>query len=117
ADAANCPTFAPIQTRTDERGAYHLAMPDCPPPYRVGHETVPGYFDTTPNPLVFDNAVPPDSGYVPPHPDPMLRLIRADFGVAPATPIPDLQIQGLVFDDLDADGRPGPLEPGMAGIA
>jgi hypothetical protein len=123
ADAANCPTFAPIQTRTDERGAYQLAMPGCPPPYRVGHETVPGYFDTTPNPLVFDTVVPPDSGYVPPHPDPtrppdpVVRLIRADFGVAPATPIPFLQIQGFVFDDLDADGRPGPLEPGMPGVA
>jgi hypothetical protein len=43
----SCPTFAPIETRTDNSGRYALRLP-CAPPYLIIREPLPGFIDTSP---------------------------------------------------------------------
>ena len=99
----NCPTFAPIETYTDESGRYALHLPECQPPFVVQHEPVAGHVDTSPNPVIFDR--PPPSG----------TILVANFGVAPEdSSQSDLFIQGVVY--LDGN-RNGVRDPGEAGVA
>ena len=69
-----CPTFAPIEAHTDRRGNYGMLLPPCPPFISVALYQIDGYVFTSPNPVLFEN--------LPPGPGPL----RADFGVAPASP-------------------------------
>lgn len=141
-----CPTFAPIEARTDERGHYAMRLPACEPPYVIGHAPVEGYVDTSPNPIVFDRGTDPDStpggppqpppgttpppGGWPPHhppvpPDPRpgppippgVPHLVADFGIATADSLPhEVFLVGFVFHDLDRNGRPDDGEPGIPDI-
>jgi hypothetical protein len=98
----SCPTFAPIEARTDAGGHYSMHLPHCPPPYDVHREPLVGYDDTTPNPLVFTEPA---------------RELRADFGVAPSdSSNAESFIDGFVFFDLDDDGQWDRGEPGVADV-
>lgn len=101
----NCPTFAPIETRTDESGNYALRLPSCEPPFVVQHEPIRGHVDTSPNPVIFDR--PPSGGLV----------LRANFGVAPQdwTPV-ELFIEGVVYLDGNRNGARDQGEPGVADV-
>jgi len=98
----NCPTFAPIETRTDENGHYTLHFPSCEPPFVVQHEPIAGFVDTSPNPVVFDR---PSMGSV------------VNFGVAPQdwTPV-ELFIEGVVYLDGNRNGMRDQGEPGVADV-
>lgn len=94
-----CPTFAPIETRTNADGAYRLQLPACPPPYMIHREPLVGYDDTTPNPVVFDGPA---------------QLLRADFGIVESGDgNGESFIDGVVFRDADGDGE---IDRGEAGI-
>lgn len=99
--APHCPTFAPIQTRTNERGLYRLQLPPCVPPFMLHRQPVRGYVDTSPNPVVFEQPIPPQA--------------RADFGLTVADSSQDFAVEGIVFEDHDADGVQDSNEPGIAG--
>jgi len=122
-----CPTFAPIEMRTDNMGRYSLRAPFCPPPVFVSHEALPGFVDTSPNPLVLpgDLPVPAEPG-TPPGPgtpgtptppgDPFVLLLRADFGVARADSSGESSVEGYVFTDTNRNGVRDSNEPGLAGV-
>ncbi len=101
--APNCPTFAPIESRTDENGRYTMQLPECAPPFVVHREPIAGHVDTSPNPVVFDR--PPTGGLV----------LVANFGVAPqdSTQL-ELFVEGVVY--LDGN-RNGARDRGEAGVA
>lgn len=101
--ATQCPTFAPIQTRTDARGNYSLHLPDCQPPYVIQHQGLFGYTHTTPNPLVF-NEPPPVGG-----------VLRADFGLM-AEQVSVYDVEGFVFLDTNRNGVREAGEGGVAGV-
>jgi hypothetical protein len=96
-----CPTFAAIEARTDDRGAYAMRLPGCPPPYLVHRERLVGYVDTTPNPLVFGSPAP--------------ELV-ADFGIAPSDSSGESFVEGVAYDDRDGDGQRDRGEPGLADV-
>jgi hypothetical protein len=112
-----CPTFAAIMTHTDENGRYRMLLPACQPPFIVHRAPIPGFIDTTPNPLVFGGAVPDSFPPPPPHP-PVPPVLQANFGVArddggsrPAA------VEGFVFRDVNRNGTHDPGEVGLAGVA
>jgi hypothetical protein len=97
----SCPTFAPIEARTDERGLYALLLPPCAPPYVVHRAPLAGFVDTSPNPLVFERPAP---------------RLEASFGVAPTDSSIAPFIEGIVFEDSDGDGTLDPDEPRLAEV-
>ncbi len=101
--AVLCPTFAPIEARTDERGRYMMQLPSCDPPFEVYRAPIAGTMDTTPNPVVF-HRLPPDQG-----------MLVANFGVAREDSAQTkLAVEGVVF--LEAN-RNGARDRGEAGVA
>jgi hypothetical protein len=122
--SSGCPTFAAIRTFTDGRGAYQLVVPRCAPPYVVGHDPLPGFVDTSPNPLVFGDpgVVPGDSvpGGPPTDPPmpplPPVRLLHADFGIAPGDSTNQTSVEGFVYRDANRNGQMDAGEPGTAGV-
>jgi hypothetical protein len=99
-----CPTFAPIEARTDERGNYTLRLPDCDPPFVVHRAPLPGFVDTSPNPVTFESRPPPGAA------------LSASFGVAPEGPLPTFFVEGVVFQDNNRNGVRDNNEPGIAGV-
>jgi hypothetical protein len=100
-----CPTFVPIQARTDERGHYSMRLPACDPPWEMWHEPLSGYVDTSPNPLLLIQPPPPGGA------------LRADFGVVEeGTTLPVYNVEGTVFLDGNRDGVRDPKEPGVEGV-
>ena len=124
--ALACPTFAPIQAHTDADGRYALRLPACQPPYVVSHEPVPGFVDTSPNPLILlgmgtgppvpvPMPVPmPDS--LPAPGDSTVVTHRAHFGVAPRDPSQESSVEGVVFEDANHNGLRENNEPGIPGV-
>jgi hypothetical protein len=111
-----CPTFAPVRTRTDANGRYSLRLVDCPPPAVITRERLPGFVDTSPNPVVltWSDPVPPDSV---PAPGSAARLtLRANFGVAAVDPNQTSSVEGFVFEDTNLNGLREEDEPGIAGV-
>ena len=106
-----CPTFAPIEARTDEQGRYAMELPQCGPPYIVQREPLNGFIDTTPNPVVFFGPVP---GPWPPMPP--VQVFDASFGVARSEEPPAPFIEGVVFDDRNRNGIQDADEPGVADV-
>jgi len=102
--STNCPTFAPIEARTNERGLYSMRLPggECGPPWIVHEVTLPG--TTTPNPVIFDAPPPPGTPF------------RADFGVAPGGQVDSLAVEGVVFKDENANGVRDAGEGGIADV-
>lgn len=102
-----CPTFAPIEARTDDQGRYSMDLPQCGPPYIVHREPLNGFIDTTPNPVVFFGRPP---GNVPP------AQFDASFGVARSEEPPPSFIEGIVFDDRNRNGVQDAGEPGVPDV-
>jgi hypothetical protein len=99
----NCMPIEPVETYTNERGYYRLPLGTCPPPYAIGHDPVPGYIDTSPNPVVFGLQRDP--------------LLRADFGVARPDSTQESSVEGVVFDDSNFNGARDPGEKGIPNVA
>jgi hypothetical protein len=109
-----CPTFAPIEAWTNERGAYGMSLPPCDPPYVIHRAPLPGFVDTTPNPLVFPGPpVPGDSLPDPTDPLPPIPVFFANFGVAREGAGNEFFIDGFVYHDRDRNGRRDAGEPGL----
>jgi hypothetical protein len=112
--------FAPVQTSTDSGGVYRLLMPPCVPPYVVGHGQVPGYVDTSPNPIVLGGVLPGDPGSGEPPSDPAIPangVLRADFGIAlVSAPSDSASVEGFVFRDSNRNGVKEAGEPGIPGV-
>jgi len=104
AAAMQCPTFAPVETHTDQRGQYALQLPDCDPPYVVHHAPLPGFVDTSPNPLMFERRPPQGSA------------LRGDFGVMQDGSMPEYTVDGVVFLDANRNGMRDRDESGVPNV-
>jgi hypothetical protein len=113
----SCPTFAPIETRTDNSGRYALRLP-CAPPYLIIREPLPGVIDTSPNPVILTGIDPeppmPDS--LPTPGNSLFVTLRADFGVARVDSSGESSIEGFVFEDTNRNGLRESNEPGIPGV-
>lgn len=95
-------------TFTDSEGNYELHDPaGCCPLAFVQHDPLPGWVDTTPNPVHFP--------FVTPAPG---QVVVVDFGIAQgdSTPFPDFNIQGAVYMDTNANGVRDEGESGVADV-
>jgi hypothetical protein len=119
--AAQCPALVPIMAHTDENGFYRMQLPPCDPPYIIHRAPIPGFVDTSPNPLVFGrpdpNGPPTPRPGDPPIPRPF-PVLRADFGVAHADSDTTRVggVAGTVYRDSNRNGLQDDGEPGIPGV-
>ena len=117
----HCPTLAPIQVRTDDNGRYQMELPACMPPYVITRELLPGFFDTSPNPVVIQWSMPDSTVPVSP-PKPALvaaipfPALTANFGVARMDPTLESSVEGTVFEDTNRNGIREDDERGLPGV-
>ena len=97
-----CPTFAPIEGISNERGIVELKIPRCEPPYEVTLVVRDGFVPTTPILVHFDQPV--EEGDV----------LRVEFGVVRAGA--SFVVAGHVFWDNDGNGLRDAGEEGIADI-
>ena len=94
-------------TFTNAEGRYELHDPaGCCPLAFVQHDPLPGWIDTTPNPVQFP--------FITPAPG----QIEVNFGIAQgdSTPFPQFNIQGVVYMDTNANGVRDRGEAGVEDI-
>ncbi len=106
-----CLTPVAAFTHTDENGHYRLDGADvhCPLPWGVASEVPESTCGTTPNPVTI-HGPPPNGG----------DIVLVDFGFAACDSIPPpppgrFAIEGVVFMDMNLDGRRDPGEFGVPG--
>lgn len=114
--AGGCPTFAPIQTHTDRNGRYALRLVCWP--VVITREPLPGFVDTTPNPVIFPGPPPPLPVPEPPSPpgDSPVVTLRANFGVARVDSSLQASVEGFVFEDSNHNGLRDGNESGIPGV-
>ena len=112
-----CPTFAAIQARTDEKGMYRMQLPVCMPPYVFTREPLPGFVDTSPNPVVVRWGMPGPTR-VPGSPpnDVPFPALTVNFGAARIDSTLESSVEGVVFEDTNHNGIREDDERGLPGV-
>ncbi len=108
-----CPSFAAIETHTDEHGLYRIQLA-CRPPYMIAHAPVPGTVDTSPNPVFVPLRRNGTEPTLPP--EPPATVLHVNFGVARAVVGQEVFIDGYVFRDVNQNGVRDGGEPGVADV-